>query len=683
MSKFEKSRLASLLADFFVHSSDRALPGRHGQDGNFDTWNPRAISQSCQSAFALCGVMADAREDSKYAGCETTGSMEQTNHPWNTLETITTFDQGTSNNTNSTICVDNDIQNNGKVVPQTGHQVTQATGVLIESLLQQLCAMLEGDKDRRNKLYNDICKKLYDLQLINDTYNTAEFDVLRARYQSAFYRMLTVARAQPESENVLSIPKLFLMPRLFRYHEEFQEICFIARGGFGEVYKALHRLDGIKYAVKKIAIPVDRIEMMQQQMNEVRTLAKLKHPNIVSYNAAWIEPLPSYTSNASSTNHKSSQYHTSKYHKKNSKSSSLDIKDLFDDKYNLNPNKSKLHNKHDILFNIKVSCTTDTDIRTKKHNKIHRNTDSNINHDTISVRFEELDSSTNLMEEKIVKENIEECTEEFSSDIVSFRNSKSNENLDEAIVNTDTSNSSSCEESNREVCIYTSNKNKSFYILYIQMALCEQTLEQWLRGKISVTPEPIVKAVFQQIVCGVDYIHSQKIVHHDIKPSNIFISTTGQLQIQLGDFGLACPLQKEHHSAVGTHVYAAPEQLEGKCDPKSDIYSIGVVLVELLISIKTRMELAYIIGSLKSDEIPEALKQHKWAQLVKQLVQTNPAKRPSTSQLLQDLNHDKDATINRLKDIIVHLENDNHIKDGKIQDLLQEIALLKEKLSVK
>lgn len=49
------------------------------------------------------------------------------------------------------------------------------------------------------------------------------------------------------------------------------------------------------------------------------------------------------------------------------------------------------------------------------------------------------------------------------------------------------------------------------------MTLCEQTLEQWLRGKISVTPEPMVVAIFQQILCGVDYMHSQKIVHHDIK----------------------------------------------------------------------------------------------------------------------------------------------------------------------
>lgn len=53
------------------------------------------------------------------------------------------------------------------------------------------------------------------------------------------------------------------------------------------------------------------------------------------------------------------------------------------------------------------------------------------------------------------------------------------------------------------------------------------------------------------------------------QPSNIFISTSGKLQVQLGDFGLACPLQRYNHDAiVGTHMYAAPEQLKGECNPK-------------------------------------------------------------------------------------------------------------------
>lgn len=59
-----------------------------------------------------------------------------------------------------------------------------------------------------------------------------------------------------------------------------------------------------------------------------------------------------------------------------------------------------------------------------------------------------------------------------------------------------------------------------------------------------------------------------------LQPRNIFISMSGQLQIQLGDFGLACPLKpqgKKSHSACGTHMYAAPEQLQGKCDPKVNV----------------------------------------------------------------------------------------------------------------
>lgn len=65
--------------------------------------------------------------------------------------------------------------------------------------------------------------------------------------------------------------------------------------------------------------------------------------------------------------------------------------------------------------------------------------------------------------------------------------------------------------------------------------------------------------------------------------------------------------------------------------------------------------------------------------MIKQLVQEDPAKRPSTGQLMQDFNEDKDNLINGLKDTIVTLQNDNHDKDKTIQKLQEEIALLKEK----
>ncbi|KAL6266287.1 hypothetical protein P5V15_003145 [Pogonomyrmex californicus] len=599
--------------------------------------------------------MENAKRESKSAHYRAEKSAEHNaNHPWNALTTVTAFDTG--NNTDSTICLDNLNENQTRIVQQPP-RLNPATSVLVESLIQQLCTMLEGDKVCRNKLYYAICDKLCELQLINDTYKTVEFGILRGKYQKALYHLFTLARGEFGDDRTLSLSGPgFAIPELSRYHSEFHELSFIARGGFGDVYKALHRLDGTEYAIKKIIVPADRSEIIKQQLNEVKALAKLTHTNIVSYKAAWIESMlpPLHTSNVS-TNFGSYKLHTSKYRRTTKSRKSLSIENLLKDNKNDTSRKERRRNGSSI--------------------------DDDDSHDVINERFEELNSSVNIIGKRIVEENIiEEYTNESSSDIVSFRNSNNNEILDQ--TNSDTSNSSSCEDtSNREICTYATNKNRQYLTLYIQMALCEQTLEQWLRHKINVTSEPMIRAIFQQILCGVDYMHSREIVHHDIKPSNIFISTSGQLQIQLGDFGLACPQKETHQSVVGTHIYAAPEQLQGKCDPKSDIYSIGIVLIELSVLIKTQMELSSIINSLKYGNIPETLVKYKWAHMIKLLVQEDPTKRPSMSQLLQDFSEDKDVIITGLKDTIMNLENDNRHKDHTIQELQEEIALLKKKLN--
>ncbi|KAM0727746.1 Eukaryotic translation initiation factor 2-alpha kinase 1 [Formica fusca] len=545
-------------------------------------------------------------------------NTERTNHPWNTLMTITTFDQGS--NMNSTFCLNHNIENS------TNGQITQrvnfSSGVVIQSLVKQICFILEKDKARRNKLYYDICDQLYKLQIIDRSCNIMEFERLREKYEHALYQLIKIAHSANGSENPLCT--LSNLSEMSRYRREFHEISFIASGGFGEVYKAQHRLDGIDYAVKKISVTPRHANTLKQHLNEVKTLAKLNHANIVSYKAAWIEvatiEMPSFI-HSSLIDNKSHKSHTSD-DTEESKS------------YNLQSTKDSYSN------------------------------------------------GQRIVEEASIAKHIEET----SSDVVSFRNSKKNKNLNQTEDNTNHTDHNLYEEStSQEVCTYISNENHQYMILYIQMSLCEQTLEQWMRGRINVSPEPMIKEILKQILCGIDYIHSQNVVHHDIKPRNIFISTSGQLQIQLGDFGLACPLKpqgKKSHSACGTHMYAAPEQLQGKCDPKSDIYSVGIVLIELLIPTQTQMELSSIIHCLKHGNIPTGLpiERHKWAQMIIQMVQEDPVKRPWTKELLQNLKKDEDMTITELKATVVILENDIRDKDNRIQDLEEKIALLKKEV---
>ena len=88
-----------------------------------------------------------------------------------------------------------------------------------------------------------------------------------------------------------------------------------------------------------------------------------------------------------------------------------------------------------------------------------------------------------------------------------------------------------------------------------------------------------------EVAQGLGVAHERNMVHRDVKPQNVLIDATGRAK--LTDFGIARELNDEGVTAtgrvIGTTDYVAPEQAMGKdVDPRSDIYSLGIVLYEML-----------------------------------------------------------------------------------------------------
>ncbi|KAK6368089.1 eukaryotic translation initiation factor 2-alpha kinase [Exophiala oligosperma] len=406
-----------------------------------------------------------------------------------------------------------------------------------------------------------------------------------------------------------------------RYHNDFEEVERIGKGGFGNVYRARLKLDGQFYAVKKIESTSER--ELEGILAEVTLLARLNHPYVVRYYNSWVEredaeyieesPQPRVPDRslqqapAISTGHDFLE--VSVYRNQGAEySSSDDDGNMFGYQEPPSLDEQEGYEDDNDPFKTDPESSRPDEAQAKEEEP---------ESDPFSVR---IPTSPGFMG-SYDNNPFENSTESPSNSIAPTRSR-------------------------------TPLRQKQKSTLYIQMELCEgKTL--WNRMKEGLSQDvPAVWRLFRRIVEGLAYIHAQSIVHRDLKPENIFLDAHDNPKI--GDFGLATAGQtvsKPNVSkpgmtitdswGVGTKGYTAPELLERgkKYDARADMYSLGIMFFEMCYPIPTQYEKNILLQGLAKQppQLPAFFEEdihQTQGEIISQLVNIDQQFRPTARELL-------------------------------------------------
>ncbi|XP_033222312.1 eukaryotic translation initiation factor 2-alpha kinase isoform X2 [Belonocnema kinseyi] len=433
-----------------------------------------------------------------------------------------------------------------------------------------------------------------------------------------------------------------------RFLEDYDPIGCLGRGGYGFVFEARNKLDRRIYAIKRITLP-SSLKSRERVLREVRALAQLEHDHVVRYFGAWVECPPAgwqqekdrellnkekfpncdFLSSLSASDIKSSNsVHISV---PPSEQSSLDSAC---EAYELN-------NKDDDSFIVFEAYESDVVKESQEFTQDYNETNEHVSESTESVGVIEETKSSEI--DSIDKDKLDSISASVVFQLSGRKNTSEERKKRKASLSLNLQDKGSNMES---------STNSAEMFLYIQMQLCKKmSLSEWLKEENKTRDIKLVLNTFQQIVNAVQYVHLQGLIHRDLKPSNIFISF--DKKVKIGDFGLVAMTEgynevhtpgdsfdsfseegDQHTARVGTRLYMSPEQLNGeRYNFKVDIYSLGIILAELLIPFETYMERVDTLTKIRHFKFPKYFELHYPTEfsLVKMMLDVDPSKRPTTA----------------------------------------------------
>ncbi|KAH6615130.1 kinase-like domain-containing protein [Boeremia exigua] len=425
-----------------------------------------------------------------------------------------------------------------------------------------------------------------------------------------------------------------------RYARDFSELEIVGKGGYGKVFKVKHKLDGSFYAVKRINVPPAKLAKARQNgpdalnsiLEEVRSLAKFDHANIVRYHNAWLEyttaPIDSVTETYLPNNRLLED-------KANFSSSPSEVSHLQAEFDHIQFGEPSDHGA-DILFEASNTGGAEDSRGNTSHLSLRQQ---------LSVRRRDRRTSqasqatiATISSTKSRMSAVEDVSENYDDEEVEMiqrRHMPVSHDL-----TTDLSDSM-ISHSDMPGPLISARSTGPVLTLNVQMSLYESNLAAFIapdRASFSSKPSlthcfhPCVSLeLMSNILSGVEYLHSQGVVHRDLKPANIFLALStgrrppyGSVDLstckpcsdrecvyvvpRIGDFGLVAALDESCTTSpgakpVGTEFYR-PET-SARTSDKLDVFALGVIAVEMLHPFGTRMERHDTLSRLKKGAFPD------------------------------------------------------------------------------